>query len=179
MSNPFNIDYGSLWAAVDIVEDTARDTLSFTGLDGDLHGMYEIFFSFIFNSVSWDVEMHPNGAESDLLGILAANNSSPGQATDWSFCASGGGAATPGWCCGRLVLFAARTVKGVEARRCFSGSAGNFTNATSAGSAGQREAAGIWRSNDANLTTLDLVSSVDFQPGSFALVRQSLDRKVL
>ena len=166
------INFEGLEQRIYVVE-SAETSFTIDGLNGNVHGMYEIRWAFQFDSTSWTVEMKPNNSTANMLSGVAANNSSPSQSTtSWPLTVSGGGSSTPGWSCGAITMMAAQSVKGQDSRLMYTGRSTNATNSTASQSYGQREVGGILRATGANLTSIVFESNEAFQPGSFVIVKQ-------
>ncbi|MBW2691000.1 MAG: hypothetical protein JRE57_00020 [Deltaproteobacteria bacterium] len=147
-------------------------TLTLDGLDGDLHGTYEVEWHLLLpDGSTHNVDMQPNGSASNLVGRFSANFASPAAVTAWDIIV-GLSSQTDRELVGKARIQANRTRDGVAVKRIYRLD-GALTFTADPYAAFYSEI-GYWTSASDNLTSLDIVNSVvnGLLAGSWAIVRK-------
>lgn len=152
--------------------ESASNTISVTGLDGDAHGVYEVEWNLLLSDTGDPlVTAEPNGVATNQYGVYAGNFGTATGYTYWRIGAKAG--ETSRKASGTARLMAARTQGGVSVRRTFITDCGMTFDASPYGIF--QKFHGYWTDTANNLTSLDIVTSITngFLAGSRVTVRKA------
>ena len=151
---------------------SASTTISVPGLDGDVHGSYEIEWHLLLDSGSTHtITMEPNGVNTNLFGAYHGSFNTPTAQTTWQLAVKS--AATDRQLVGRARLMAKRTADGVAVRRTLI--AENASTYTDSPYNTFQGFYGFWTNTADNLISLDVVNSIasGFLAGSRVTVKKA------
>jgi len=147
-------------------------TISLSSLDGDAHGIYQFMFAAEVDGNTFSMTLEPNGAATGCASQMLMNYTSTQTLhTEFRIHALSTGTAAPCIVRGSGLFYAKRTFGSGTARH-----RGIICNLTSHFAAStytdDRQSSGTWQNTADNLTSLDLVSTVNFLAGSWFGIRK-------
>jgi hypothetical protein len=150
---------------------SAQTTITLTGLDGDEDGYYEIdcFFNLLNGTIN--ITMRPNGETSNLSCELH-NNGSVSDTSDWRLLTSSGVSGEHVYYL-TIKMHVSRSIGGVNNYRAYHLNGARLFQVGSFGIS-THTGGGIYTDTSANLTTLEIVSSLSsaFLAGTKVIVRK-------